>query len=184
MEIFARDRWRIDRMFGRNPLLRRADRVEALVMLVVLVAALVAIPVAGVVGVVAYGVRDRVYTQEAHERHRVMATVVDIWVEDLGVAIVQAKWPAADGDRSGPLQLTDHVTTGGNVEVWVDRDGNPVAPPTPIWLAAAEALGVAAVALLAVWAGIVAVVVVIRARIDRARDAAWDREIRCLADAS
>lgn len=184
MEIFARDHWRIDRMFGRNPLLRRADRIEALVMLAVLIAALVAIPVAGLVGVVTYGVRDRAYTQEAQQRHRVMATVGDIWVEDLGVAIVQAKWPAADGERSGPLQLTDHVTTGDNVEIWVDKDGNPVAAPSPSWLAAAEASGIAGVALLAGWAGMVAVVAIVRSRIDRARDTAWDRDIRCLADAS
>lgn len=184
MEIFARDHWRIDRMFGRNPLLRRADRIEALVMLVVLVAALVAIPVAGVVGLAAYGVRERTYAQEAHERHRVMATVVDIWVEDLGVAIVQAKWPAPDGERSGPLQLTDHVTTGGNVEIWVDKDGNPVAPPTPTWLAVAEAAGVAAVALLGLWVAVMAGGAIARSRLDRARDAAWDREIRCLADAT
>ena len=44
--------WRIGRIFGRNPLLRRADRIEALVMLVALVASLIAIPVAGVVGAV------------------------------------------------------------------------------------------------------------------------------------
>jgi hypothetical protein len=51
METFTFDPrgWRIACIFGRNPLLRRADRIEAVVMLVALVASIVAIPVVGVV---------------------------------------------------------------------------------------------------------------------------------------
>ena len=186
METFTLDPrcWRIVRIFGRNPLLRRADRIEALVMLVALVASLVAIPVAGVVGGVTYGARDRLYTQEAHERHRVMATVTDARVEDLGITVVQAKWPVAAGQRTGALQLSDQVKAGESVEIWVDKDGNPVVPPTPAWLAVGEAVGMAAVTLLAVGVGMAAVVAAVRSRLDRARDAAWEREIRCLADAS
>ena len=99
--------WRIARVFGRNPLLRRTDRIEALVVLVALVASLIAVPLAGVVGAVTYGARDRVYTQEAHERHRVMATVAEIRVEDSGVTVVQARWPMASGERTGTLQLPE-----------------------------------------------------------------------------
>lgn len=186
METFTLDPrcWHIARIFGRNPLLRRADRIEALVMLVALIASLVAIPVAGVVGGVTYGARDRLYTQEAHERHTVMATVTDARVEDMGITVVQAKWPVAAGQRTGALQLSDQVKAGESVEIWVDKDGNPVVPPTPAWLAVGEALGMAAVTLLAVGVGMAALVAAVRSRLDRARDAAWEREIRCLADAS
>ncbi len=186
MERFTIDprRWRIARIFGRNPLLRRADRIEALVMLVALVASLIAVPVAGVVGAVTYGARDRLYTQEAHERHRVRATVADIWVEDLGMAVVQAKWPVAAGERSGTLQLTDQVKPGESVEIWVDNDGNPVIAPTPTWLAVGEAVGTAVVTLLAVGVGMAAFVAAVRSRLDRARYAAWERDIRWLAEAS
>ena len=77
METFTLDPrcWRIGRIFGRNPLIRRADRIGALVMLVTLAVSLVAIPVIGVVGAVVYGARDSRYAQEARERHTVVATV-------------------------------------------------------------------------------------------------------------
>ncbi|HTX93959.1 MAG TPA: hypothetical protein VME67_03440 [Mycobacterium sp.] len=177
-------RWRIARIFSRNPLLRRADRIEALVVLVALVASLIAIPVAGVVGVLTYGARARVYTQEAHERHRVMATVAETWVQDFGMAVVQAKWPAASGEHTGVLQFTDQVKVGDSVEIWVDGDGNPVVPPTPAWLAVAEAIGVAAMTLLVACGGLATMVAAARSRLDRARDAGWERDLRCLAGAS
>lgn len=49
METFTLDPrcWQIGRVFGLNPLLRRTDRLEALLMLFALGALLVAIPVAG-----------------------------------------------------------------------------------------------------------------------------------------
>jgi|GEM_PF-4775931 len=80
METFTLDPrcWWIGRIFGRNPLLRRADRIEALVTLIALVVALVGAPIAGVVGMVVYGARDNRYAQEARERHVVMATVTGI----------------------------------------------------------------------------------------------------------
>lgn len=186
METFTFDprRWRIGHVFGRNPLLRRTDRIEALAMLVALVASLVAIPIAGVIGTMTYGARDRLYTQEAHERHRVMATVADTLVEDWGMTVVQAKWSLPAGDRTGPLVLTAPVKTGDSVEIWVDKDGDPVIPPTPTWLAVVEAVGTAAVALLAVGVGLAALVAVVRSRLDRVRDAAWERDIRCLAETS
>ncbi len=175
---------RIARVFGGNPLLRRTDRIEAVVMLVALLAFLAAIPIAGVVGFVTYGARDRVYVQEAHERHRVVATVAETWAGDLGVTIVQAKWPAPAGERVGTLQLAGRVKAGDSAQIWVDNDGKPVVPPTPTWLAVGEGVGTTAVALLAVGVGMVALVATVRSRLDRIRDAAWERDLRCLAEAS
>jgi len=108
METFTLDPrcWRIGRIFGRNPLLRRADRVEALVMLVALVVSLVAIPVAGGAGAVVYVARDSRYAQEARERHAVIATITDTGMDGSGTTVVQARWPVATGQRTGPLELT------------------------------------------------------------------------------
>lgn len=186
METFTLDpsRWRIARVFGRNPLLRRADRIESLIMLVALVVSLVAVPVAGVFGAVTYGARDQVYTREAHERHRVMATIIDALVEDLGVVVVQAKWPGPNGERNGPLVVTEQAKVGGTIEMWVDADGNPVDPPSPTWLAVGEAVGVAVVTALAATMTMAALVAVVRSRLDRARDALWERDIKLLAEAS
>ncbi|OBG61816.1 MULTISPECIES: hypothetical protein [unclassified Mycobacterium] len=177
-------RWRVARVFGRNPLLRRSDRIEALVVLVALAVSLIAVPVAGVAGAVTYGARDRVYIQEAHDRHRVRATVTDALVEELGVTVVQAKWAGPKGDRVGPLAVSEQAKVDGTVEIWVDADGNPVMPPTPTWLAVAEAVGVAGVTALAVAVAMAVLVAVVRARLDRARDAMWERDIEFLAEAS
>jgi hypothetical protein len=184
METFTLDPrcWRIARIFGRNPLLRRADRIEALVMLVALVVALVAIPVVGVVGAVAYGTRDRLYTQEAQERHRVMATVADARFGDSGRTVVQARWPTAAGEGTGTLELAAPITVGESTEIWVDQDGKPAFPPTPTWHAVGDAVGAALVVLLVVGVGMASLVAAVRSRLNRARDAQWEREIRCLVD--
>jgi hypothetical protein len=182
METFTLDPrcWRIGRIFGRNPLLRRADRVEALVTLVALIVSLVVIPVAGAVAMLVYDVRDSRYAQEAHERHTVVATVLE--TDGADSTVVQARWPVAAGERTGPLQLTTEAKVGERTAIWVDKDGNPVAPPTPIWHALGDAYGTALAILLFVGVAMTSLVAGIRSRLERARDAQWDREIRCLQE--
>ena len=184
METFTVDPrcWRIGRIFGRNPLLRRADRIDALVMLVAFVVSLVAIPVAGVAGAVVYGACDSRYAQEAHERHTVMATVADAGIDGSGANGVRARWPVEAGERTGALQLTTQAKVGERIEIWVDKDGNPVVPPTPTWHAVGDAVGMALAILLIVGVGMSSFVAGVRSRLDRARDAQWAREIRCLED--
>ena len=124
METFTLDPrcWGIGRIFGRNPLLRRADRIEALVTLVALVVSLVAIPVAGVGGAAVYGVHDSRYAQQARERHAVMATVADTGIFGSGATVVQATWPVAAGERTGSLHLTTAAKVGERIEIgWTKR---------------------------------------------------------------
>lgn len=100
-------------------------------MLVALLASLVAIPVAGVADAVVYGADHSRYTQEAHERHAVIATVADTGINGSGATCVQAGWPVAAGERTGALQLNTAAKLGQRVENWVDKDGNSVGQPTP-----------------------------------------------------
>jgi hypothetical protein len=174
--------WRIGRIFGRNPLIRRADRVEALVMLVALVVSLVAIPIAGVTGAVVYGTRNSQYTQQAHERHAVMATVTDAGIDGSATTVVQARWPVAAGERTGALELTTAAKVGERTEIWVDEHGNPVAPPTPTWHAVRDAGGTVLAISLSVGFWVTFLVTSIRSRLDRARDTQWERELRCLQE--
>jgi hypothetical protein len=184
METFTLDPrcWYVGRIFGRNPLIRRADRIEALVTLVALVVSLVAIPVTGVAAAMTYGARDRLYAQEAHERHAVLATVTDIGSSRSGTTVVQARWPAAGGERTGPLELSTSAKVGDRTEIWVDNAGNPVAQPTPTWQAVGDAVATAEATLLMVGIGMTSLVAGVRSRLDRARDAQWEREIRCLQE--
>lgn len=184
METFTLDprRWRIARIFGHNPLLRRSDRIEAAVVVLALVAALVAVPVAGVVGAVVYGARAHLYLQESYERHLVTGTVADARRADPGTTVVQARWPATVGERTGTLRLSTPVKPGESIDFWVDIDGNPSPPPTPAWHAVADGAATAATVSLLVGVGLTSLVAAARSRLDRARDAQWEREIRCLAD--
>ncbi len=184
METFRLDPrcWRLARIFGRNPLLRRADRIDAAVMLVVIVASLIAIPVTGVVGALAYTARHRLYAQEAHDRHLVVATVIDARPGDLGATVVHARWSEPAGERTGTLQRSTAVTAGESIEVWVDSEGTPSLPPTPAWHAVGDAVGMAGVIPLTVGVGLASLLAAVRFRLDRARDAQWERDIRCLVD--
>ncbi|MEE6179727.1 Rv1733c family protein [Mycobacterium sp. 050134] len=184
METFTLDprRWQIARIVGRNPLLRRSDRVEAFVVLVALVVAMLAVPLTGVVGAVVHGARERVYAQEAHERHRVVATVTDTLLQESGTAVVQARWPVPPGERTGTLELFTPVKAGQTVDIWIDRDGNSVLPPTPGWHAVTDAAGVVTVTLLFVAFAMTSALAVVYSRLNRMRDAAWEREIRSLVE--
>jgi hypothetical protein len=184
METFTLDprRWRVARIVGRNPLLRRSDRIEAFVVLLALVASLAVIPLAGVVGAVAYGTRERLYSQEAQERHRVVATVSEVIIEDSGTTVVQARWPTASGEQTGAVQLTHTVKAGETADIWVDWDGKPSFPPTPTWHAVIDAVGMAGVALLVAAFAISSLMAALYARLNRTRDAAWEREIRSLVE--
>jgi hypothetical protein len=184
METFTLDPrcWRIGWIFGRNPLLRRTDRIEALIMLVALVVSLLAIPVAGVAAAMTYGARDRLYAQEARERRAVMATVTDTGNDGSGITVVQARWPVAAGERLGSLELTTAAEVGDRIGIWIDKDGNPVAPPTPTWQAVGDAVATAEATLLIVGVAMTSLVAGVRSRLDRARDTQWERDIRCLQE--
>ncbi len=187
METFTLDprRWQIGRVFGRNPLLRRTDRIEALLVLFALVALVVAIPVAGVVGAAVHGARDRLYVQEAHARHTVTATVVDANAatdQGSGPVVVQARWPVAAGERTGSFEHATPVKAGERIEIWVDTDGNLATAPTPASHAVCDAVAATMATLLVVGFAMTALVGTVRSRLDRARDAQWEREIRCLQE--
>jgi hypothetical protein len=184
METFTLDPrcWRIGYIFGRNPLLRRADRIEALVTLVALVVSLVAIPLSGVMGAATYDARERIYAQEARERHAVVATVADTGIDGAGRTYVQARWPVAAGERTGSLELSTAAKVGDHTEIWVDKDGNLVDPPTPTWRAVCDAVAATEATLLIVGIAMASLVACVRSRLDGARDAQWEREIRCLQE--
>ncbi|MFP1154723.1 hypothetical protein BHQ21_21360 [Mycobacterium sherrisii] len=175
--------WRIARIFGRNPLLRRADRIEAVAVLVAFAVLLLAIPLAGVAACATYSVRDRLYVQQAHDRHAIPATITGTTATDgSGISVVQAKWPGATGERTGALELAYAVNVGDRVEVWVDRNGDQVARPAPTWQAVVDASGAAFATLLVMGIGAALLVLNVRSRLDRVRSVQWDREISCLQE--
>jgi hypothetical protein len=174
--------WRIGRIFGRNPLLRHTDRLEALVVLVALVVSLIALPLAAAVGIAVYDARNSRFTQEGRDRHKVVATVLETETEGASSIVVQARWPVAAGERTGPLQLSTQANVADRVEVWVDKEGNPVAPPTPTWHAVGDAYGATLAILLFAAVTITCLPTGLRSRLDRERNVQWERELTGLEE--
>ena len=171
-------RWWIARPLGRNPLLRAADRLEALLVLVVIVGWLLVVPITGAVGTAIYDGRHRVYAEEALTRHRVVATVVEGTDRCRAPTPVPAVWTAAGEEGIGSFSF-DRVAESG---VWVDGDGNCVAPPTPTTQAVPDALCGALSILLSAMVVTALVLILMRSRLDRMRDTEWERELRAIND--
>ena len=77
--------------------------------------------------------------------------------------------PHLPPEHTGSLSWDYVVKTGDPLTIWVDRNGDHVDAPAPVSQAAADAIGVAYVC----WG---------RWNLDRRRDSAWERDIRCLID--
>jgi hypothetical protein len=179
--------WWVLRACGRNPLVRRIDRLELLIGALGMLVVVVAAACAGALGTAVHDARSRVYIAQAQTRHTVTAGAIDdsttvLGVDDNTATRVNARWQVNGAEHTGSLNWDQAVKTGDPLTIWVDRDGNRVDAPTPISQAGADAVGVAYVA----WQSVVLTAAVLicwgRSRLDRRRDSAWERDIRCLID--
>jgi len=73
-----------------------------------------------------------------------------------------------------------HRQSQDPLKIWVDRNGNRVGSPTPTSRAAVDAVGVAYAAWQTVALAVVGLICWGRSRLERRRDSAWERDIRCL----
>lgn len=171
------------RALGLNPLVRAVDRIEALAVLGIVVTALMAIPVAVSAGALVRGWGMQTAEQEADNRHPVQATVV----EGVGLptdfetpAFVDAQWHEGTRTRTESVAGTATVRVGDRMTIWLDHDGKVVAAPLTPADAELNAVAIA----VTFWIGMVLCSALgshmIRRGLDRARDRAWEREIRLL----
>ena len=177
--------WWLSRLVGRNPLLRRIDRIEALVAMVAVIISLAAVPVAAIVGVAVHAARDSVYAEQARSRHTVAATVLDSWTPARPFhtgGSVRAGWNVAGADIVDTFAWDRAAKAGDRIDIWVDSAGRRVDAPPPGWRASLDGAGAGAAVWFGVLAVTTAVVAAVHARLDRVREAQWEREIRHLAD--
>lgn len=176
--------WRMIHAIGRNPLVRRTDRVETLVMVVAVTASLIAIPVAGAMATAIHEERGRAYVAEAQHRYPVTATVTatSATLRGTDVSVVQANWRFAGVQHTERFRWDRPVKAGQTIDVSVHPDGRRTQPLDPWWRAGVDA----SVAAISFWLAVTAVaamfVLVGRPCLRRMRYAAWDREIASLAD--
>ena len=172
------------RLFGRNPLIRAGDRVEALVVVFAVVVALLAAPIAAAVGTAVYDSRSHLYAAQAQNPRTVTATVTgDKFVrqDTLGQMVtVPARWFAAGTEHTGTVSAPPGVKTGDSIDIWVAEDGSHIGPPLR------TAVDAAVAAAEAIWFGAAmaaaALVVGTRAILNRARHARWQEDFDKLVE--
>lgn len=171
-------RWRFVRLFGRNPLVRASDRVEALVLVLAIVVTLVAVPIAAAIGTVVHESRSQAYAEQAQDRQVVAATVIDSAAESAGgkTMTVPARWVVGGMENTGLVKTRQALKPGDAIDIWVGRDGSQVDAPTPVRAAAEEAVVAAAGTWLSVAAAAAGIVVGTRAALDRLRHARWQHD--------
>ncbi|OBJ87577.1 hypothetical protein A9W96_24480 [Mycobacterium sp. 1245852.3] len=171
------------RLFGRNPLIRKTDRVEALILVLAVAMSLIAVPIGAAVGTVVHDSRSRLYAEQVQTRRPVTATVTGESQRrnlDSPTVTVPARWFAAGTERTGDVTAPLKAKTGDEIEIWVDDRGLPVA--RPLNTARNDAL----VFAVATWWGVslLAVALFARARItlDRLRYARWQQSFDRLVE--
>lgn len=177
-------RCRFVRLFGRNPLVRISDRVEALVLVFAVVVSLLAVPIAAAVGTAVYDSRKPFYAEQARKLHLVTATVTDPGKKPSmkldNPNTLNARWFAAGAEHAGVIKTREELKPGDSVNIWVRQDGTQVRPPAPTKTAAEEA----ALAAMGTWSAVAvaaaALVVGTRAVLDRIRNKGWQQAIKNL----
>jgi hypothetical protein len=179
--------WWVLRACGRNPLVRRTDRLELLIVALGILVVVVAAACAGALGTAVHDARSRVYIAQAQTRHTVTARAIDdstivLRADDNTATRVNARWQVNGTEHTANLKWDLAVKTGDPLTIWVDRNGDRVDAPTPISQAGADAVGVAYVVWQSVALAAAGLICWGRSRLDRRRDSAWERDIRCLID--
>ncbi|MBW8711385.1 MAG: hypothetical protein JF631_10135 [Mycobacterium sp.] len=175
-------RWRLAQARGRSPLVRTSDRIEVAVMALAVAVLLAAMPVAGAIGTSVHDGHARAYAAEQQDRHRVAATATkDSTASPRGaVSVVAARWQVGDVENAGSFTWNSPVENGSSVDIWVDRQGRHVGPPTPSWHAGVDAIVAAVGFLLSVTAVAALLVASARRLLRRTRYAGWNRDIASL----
>jgi hypothetical protein len=179
--------WWLLRACRRNPLVRGTDRLELSIIAVGIFVVLVSAACAGALGTAVHDARSRIYIAQAQTRHTLTARATEdstlvLRVDDSTATKVNARWQVNGTEHTGSLNWDHAVKTGDPLTIWVDRNGDRVDAPAPTSQAGADAVGVAYAVWQTVALAVAGFVCWVRRRLDRRRDSAWERDIRCLID--
>ncbi|GAS93593.1 transmembrane protein [Mycolicibacterium canariasense] len=180
------------RLLSRNPLVRISDRIEDLAMVLAMVFVVLATPVAAAVGTAVHDTQAHRYADQAATRHLVQATAQDDTTvvqqrtqsteSTESTYAARARWTAAGAEHEGVVPWPGPAEAGAQTDIWVDSAGLNTKAPTDVRQAVSDAVAVAAL----LWGGTAAAsagsVWVVRRRLDRVRQAAWDRELAAALD--
>ncbi|AKS35494.1 hypothetical protein [Mycolicibacterium goodii] len=183
MPVTSRRRWWVLRALGKNPLVRRTDRIEALAVVFAIVVSVLVIPFVISFSDEVHAGQLREAATQAQTRKQIPATVVndsESDVEGANVRIVGITWTINGEKHTGALRPTSKVQPGDQVQIWVDPKGQRVPPPISPTTARAYATGsaVALWAAITVLCGLLAALT--RKVLDHQRAHAWSDELYLL----
>lgn len=183
-------RWWAKCAFGRGPLLRGVDRVQAWGLVVGFVAVVAAVVPAMSLGQLGYAERVQTIAAEAATRHQVPAialsdsTADPTQVESATTTsfVAHVRWTAQNVAHEDYSKVDQPVRAGQPVRIWVDDAGKVTTPPQTDVDARVDAMGTAAI----LWLGFAAMIGIAMAMfctaVGRARDRKWDRGLQALVD--
>lgn len=188
MEVFdinTRRLWLL-RAFGRNPMLRGSDRVEAAVTALAIIFVALLIPVAGAVGTAVHEGQVTHRMEALTHRHEVTADVTadSVTAADpyTAGALTSVRWTIGAATHTGTVRSREWKKAGDKMEIWVD-DSGLLSPPPPD---PADPALAAVVMALSVWGGAAfaaaGFVTFVRRHLDRLRYASWQREFQQLPE--
>ncbi|MFC9439602.1 hypothetical protein [Nocardia sp. NPDC057030] len=175
-------RWWSTQPWSPNPLLRKSDRLEAVVRLLAVAAVLVAVPVAGALGTAAYTESAARIGAEHAARHSVTAVLTEDPVRSAGQEYrARVRWD--DNGRSGTevVAVRRGMVAGDHATVWLGADGAVTAEPRRPAAAAMVGIGVGVVVLGGTWFTGWCLVHGAGWLLDRHRDGRWAHEWRQLS---
>lgn len=172
----------------RSRLVRLVDRGRS--GLALLTGLLLAGAVAGGVlaGLLGLHLEQGLAVRQAAARHRIIALVESVThasnqstAVDTGAgkttASGRAVWTGPDGRRrAGVVTIPDSTAAGSRAQIWIDRQGNAVEPPTTAATAAADGALTGAVVFVLGGATVLGGLAGAARRIDRRAAGAWERE--------
>lgn len=172
------------RLWGRDPLVRAIDRVEALILVFVVVMAVLAVPVVGAIGTAVHDARSQHNAEVAASRTPVDATVTDVSTEP-GDAIantrtVTGRWSVDGTEHTGVVPASSTVEVGDTVPIWVDESG--AWAPAPASGAAADAITVSVLILFGLAGATLTVLVLTRKCCDGIRFSRWQHGLETFVD--
>lgn len=174
--------------WGRNSLRRRTDRIESVGVLAAVVIAAASIPVATAVGTATY---HRGLAVSARQTAAAVATEA-VLLDDAPVLIgsggpagtvsVPGRWTTPDGARRvGMVQAAESARAGSTVRIWTDATGALIRPPLSPDQAWTRGGFTTICLLFGVFSALALGLLVLRWKLDRARDAELDAEWREVA---
>ncbi|AMO63128.1 transmembrane protein [Mycolicibacterium phlei] len=181
----ATRRW-LTVLAGRNPLVRRSDRWEAVSHIALTVTAVLLLSVAGAIGTAVYDGKSSDYAAERASRHQVAATIVDepTSTSERNRLVFRAPvvWQHNGVAHTGTVEVAPSARSDDPVDIWVNDEGQPTLPPKPEWAASVDATMAGIGSWVGMVAGLAGLAGLIHTALARQRSRAWERELAYLVD--